>query len=461
MNILFVYPNINGFHEDCYSFGLASIVSIARENGHNAKVIILKNKEDYSNVLNDANEYKPQIVAFSSVSSQFNFVKEVAALIKKRFSDVITICGGVHPTLNSNCVLETDYLDGVFIGESENSFLEFLRKIENKESYKNTDNFTYAEEGKVISNKLKSLVANLDSLPYPDRELYPFGDILEATEFATFLFSRGCPYLCSYCSNHAIAKVYNSSRNYTRYRSPESSIREIEEAISKFRIHTVSIQDDIFGLNRRWREEFCEKYKKRIRKRFLCVLRADLIDEGFMRLLKDTGCYRVSIGIESGNEYIRNEIMNRRMSNACIIKAFNIARKHGLQTNAINIIGVHGETEEMLKDTINLNRKVKPTSSGVNIFYPYKGTKLGDYCFEKCLVNKDIYDAFSNERRETVLNYSENYKKRLIYYRKNWDKLIYPFNLKRFLFNLVKKTFIWKYLRRLKLSISTMLLKLK
>ena len=455
MNIVFIYPNINGFHEDCYSMGLASIVSIARMNGHRTKVAIVWKRDEYSSVLDDIGRFDAQVVGFSSVSSQFNFVKEMASLIKKRFPNIITVSGGVHTTINPDCILEADCLDGIFIGESENSFAEFLKKIENKEPYKNTDNFYYAKDGQVIANRLKALEVDLDNLPYPDKDIYPFEDTVKKIGSAPFLFSRGCPYLCSYCSNHAIAKVYNQPRNYPRYRSPESSICEIEEAISKFRIHTVSVMDDIFGMNKKWREEFCEKYKKRIRKRFLCILRADVVNEEFIKLLKDSGCYRVSIGIESGNEYVRNEIMNRGISNNHIINAFDTIRKYGLQTNAINIIGVPGETEDMLKDTIKLNRRVRPTTSGVNIFYPYKGTKLGDSCFKKGLVDQDLYNTFSNERRETVLNYSEPHKKRLAYYRKNWERLVYPFSLKRPLLRLARKTFIWKYLRRLKLLIST------
>jgi len=450
MNILFIYTNINGFHDDCYSFGLASIVSMARMNGHKCKVSIIKNKQDYSRVLDEIATFRPRIVGFSSVSSQFNYVKEIAALIKSKFRDTITVCGGVHPTINPECALEAASLDGVFVGESETSFVEFLKKIEKGEPYKNTDNLAYAENGDLILNKLKPLITSLDSLPFPDREVYPFKDTLKMTGWAPFLFSKGCPFLCSYCSNHAIAKRYNLERNYPRYRSPESSILEIEEVADKFKIDRVIISDDTFGLDKGWREEFCEKYRKRIKIKFICLLRANLIDEEFIRLLKSTGCCRVSIGVESGNEYIRNKIMNRQMSNKQIIKAFDIVRAHGLQTTAINIIGIPEETEEMVWDTIRLNRKVKPTLSGVNIFYPYKGTKLGDHCFEKKYVDKNLYHDFSNERRETVLRFPDSYKKRLLYYRENWETLVYPLDFRRRILRFIQRKPIWKYLRRLK-----------
>lgn len=457
MNILFIYTNIDGFHTDVYSFGLASIVSVTKLSGYNAKVVIIEAKEEYSKVYDEISLFKPQLVAFSSVSSQFRFVKEIAGGIKSKFPGIVIICGGVHPTINPTCLLKTDCLDGIFVGESEKSFVEFLKKLENGESYKDVDNFGYVENGKVVVNKLKSLIADLDSLPYPDREIYPFGKILNSVGYATFMFSRGCPYLCSYCSNHAIAKTYNLHRNNPRYRGVDSSIGEIQEVVNKFPVRQISIIDDIFGLNRKWRREFCEKYKERIGIKFNCLLRPDIIDEEFIDLLKYAGCYRISIGVESGNEYVRNKIMNRQLSNEQIIRAFDIVHKFGIETNAINIIGIPGETEEMIWDTIKLNRRIRPTSSGVNIFYPHIGNRLGDYCFEKGLVNEDFYNVFSNERRDTVLNYPEDYRKRLRYYYQKWEVLVYPFDLKKYyvrfkrhLVQLLRGTFIWKYLRGLK-----------
>ncbi len=450
MKVLFVFPNITDFHQDYYSFGLASIISITRSRGHVAKLVVIRKREDYLNLLNKVDAFRPRVVGFSSVSSQFSFVKRMAQLVKERFPDIITICGGVHPTINARCILESSFLDGIFVGESEYSFAELLDKIENNQPYKDTDNFAYVKNGEVIINNLKPLIANLDRLPYPDREVYPFADIIKEAGFAPFFFSRGCPYLCSYCSNHAIAGVYGLAANNPRYRSPESCIGEIKEAVAKFDIDSISIGDDIFGVNKKWRDEFCEKYKKRVGIKFSCVLHANIVDEELMRLLKDTGCWSVSIGIESGNEYIRNKVMNRHMSNEQIMEAFHLGRKYKLKTISLNIIGTPGETESMIWDTIKLNRKTNPVSSGINIFYPYKGTKLGDYCFRNRLVNEGLYRDFSNERRDTVLNYPDAYKERLRYYRDNWDRLVYPFDIKRHLYRKFGKTYIWKYIRLLK-----------
>ncbi|MCK5013455.1 MAG: B12-binding domain-containing radical SAM protein [Candidatus Omnitrophica bacterium] len=450
MKVLFVYTNINGFHEDCYSIGLASIVAMTRQSGHEAKMVTVVTKEEYQKVLEAVNEFEPKIVGFSSVSSQFHFVKEIAALIKERYSDVITVCGGVHPTINQTCILETKSLDGIFIGESELSFAQFLEKIEQEEPYKDTDNFAWADNGKLVINKCKPLVSDLDKLPYPDKDIHSFKETLEKTGVAPFFFSRGCPYLCTYCSNHALAKVYGFHSNPTRYRSPESSVREIEEVMEKFSISSITIGDDIFGINKKWRTEFLQKYKDRIKIKFNCLLRVNVVDDEFIRLLKEAGCYRISFGVESGNDYIRNKVMKRQMKREQIVNAFALVRKYGLETTSLNIIGVPGETEEMIKDTIKLNREIRPTYSGINIFYPYKGTELGDYCFEQNLVNRELYDSFSSERRDTVLNYPVEQREMLVHYRENWEKLVYPFDLKRTFLNSARKTVAWKYLRSLK-----------
>lgn len=450
MNVLFVYTNINGFHEDIYSFGLASIVSVAREAGHTAKVLIVRNKDEYSAVLDEVASFRPRVVGFTAVSSQFAFVKELAAAIKSQSPDLITVCGGVHPTINPECLLEADGLDGIFVGESELAFKDFLADVEADRRYLDTDNYAHVDNGNLVVNKLRPLIHDLDILPYPDREMYPVADSIEKIGYVPFLFSRGCPYLCSYCSNHALARVYNLPRNLPRYRSAELSIREIEQTMQMLPVRRVLVADDIFGLDKQWRRDFCKEYAKRIARPLMCLLRANVVDDEFMGLLKDAGCYQISIGIESGNDHVRNDIMNRRMSREQIVQAFALAHKYGIRTNAINMIGLPGETDEMIWDTIRLNRQIKPTISGVNIFYPYKGTKLGDHCFEQDLVDEEKYHSFSNERRESVLKFPEEYRRKLSYYQGHWQAMVYPFNVRKSLERMLRGTFIWKYLRAAK-----------
>lgn len=430
MNIMFVHQNINAFDFDDYHVGLAYIVSMTVREGHDVRVLSVTNKSGYALLIDEVKSFKPVVIGFSSVSSQFVFVKQMSAMVKKLFPEILIVCGGIHPTLFPSALLETKDIDGFFIGESEFSFVEFLGKIENGDCYKDTENFAYTENNNVIQNKLKPINMDLDSLPSPNKKLFPFQKIIDRCCYAPFHFTRGCPYKCTYCCNETLASIYGGAGNKIRARSPEASINEIEAVIKEYNnIDFISIQDDVLGKDDNWRREFCEKYKKCITKKFMCNLRVDMVNEDLVLMLKDAGCFRVLFGVESGNEYIRKEVMNRKMITEKIIKSFDLCNKHGLATVAVNIIGVPGETEEMIWDTIRLNRRLRPTESGVNIFYPYHGTKLGDQCFAQGLVDEEKYKSFSSERRETVLKFSEEHSKVLRDFYENWQILIYPYNL--------------------------------
>jgi radical SAM superfamily enzyme YgiQ (UPF0313 family) len=432
MKVLCVYPNINGFHDDSYHFGLASIVSVVRDAGHEVRVMAVTKTEQYDEFVEEVDSFGPAVIGFSSVSSQFGFVRDMAFLVKKTSPSILTVCGGVHPTIYPDALLDSEMLDAFFVGESEHSFLEFIEKVEAGEPYLDSDNLAYVKDGLVTRNKMKPLVENLDELPHPDKEIFPYEKTVKDLGYAPFFFTRGCPYVCTYCSNQALADIYERARNFPRFRTPESCVSEIEEVIEKYDEHIdyVYIGDDIFGLNTEWRQEFCALYKARVKKKFRILLRVEMINDTLLTMLKDAGCFKIFFGVESGNEEMRREVMQRKMSNKTIIDAFDLCRKYGIETLAVNIIGMPGETEEMIWDTIKLNRRLRPSVSGVNIFYPYLGTELGDKCFEEGLVDADKFPTFSNERRESCLNYPGEYKQMLSYYYDNWDILVYPYNPK-------------------------------
>ncbi len=439
LKVLFVYSNIDGFHIDNYHFGLATLVGVTKSLGYSCKVEVLVNRKQYADYEKIINEFQPDIVGFSSVSSQYVFTKDLAKIAKDLLPNVITIAGGVHPTLSPDSLLETDYIDGFLRGECEVALEEFLYKVHNGLPYKEIDNFAYVDGDKVICNELKPLVKDLNTLPLPDKEIYPyFKSSIKQTGSAPFFFTRGCPYTCTYCMNQSFADLYNRKRNFPRYRSPESCIQEIEEVVEKHHkdIEYLFIGDDIFGPNLKWRKEFCTKYKKRIfekyKTKFMILLRVEMCqNEEVLKILKDAGLFRVLFGVESGDEQQRKEILDRNMTDKTIRKAFNNCRKNGIDTIAVNIIGFPNETEEMIKTTVKLNRKLKPTGSGVNIYYPYKGTSLGDSCFDNDLVDLPKFNNFSNERRDSVLKHSEEHHEMIMKYYNNWTSLVYPFYTKQ------------------------------
>tara|TARA_Y100000590_G_scaffold287454_1_gene323606 strand:- start:850 stop:2313 length:1464 start_codon:yes stop_codon:yes gene_type:complete len=437
MKVLFLYTNINGFHADGFGDGIAQIMSVTKKAGYDIANMQIFEKSEYSQLEDLIINYRPDVVGFTSVSSQFSYVLELTDIIKKISQKIITVCGGVHTTLYPQCVLENKNLDAVFIGESEYPFLDFLKKIENNLSWKDSDNIAYNDNGKLKKNKMRKLLSpeELELLPHPDRKTYSLDKVLQMTGLAPFHFTRGCPFTCTYCSNIGIAKVYDKARFNIRQASPEYAIQELEETIKQYPtigpVYKIYLTDDIFGLNKKWRREFLALYREKIKIPFACLMRCDVVTEDTMQDLAKGYCYRIQFGVESGNDYIRNVVMDREMPRDTIIRAFELAKKYGVETYALNVIGVPGETKEMLMDTVKLNCEINPTASGANIFYPYKGTPLGDKSFDDGMVNIEKYNDFSNERRESVMNYSEEWLETLKYYRANWESVVYPFTYKR------------------------------
>ena len=127
---------------------------------------------------------------------------------------------------------------------------------------------------------------------------------------------------------------------------------------------------------------------------FECNVRPGTIDNEGMLALKRGGCVLVKIGVETGNESLRKNVLNRRFSNEDIIRTFKIAKENGIKTFSFNMIGVPGESRETIKETIDLNAEIKPDFMQITIFFPYRGTVLGDLCFQKGYVDKHLEDSY-------------------------------------------------------------------
>lgn len=424
IDVLFIYTNINGYHSDTYNFGIGYLSSILKDNGFSTSLVIAKSKNDYKTVLKTVLEHRPRVIGLSSVSSQFVFVSDIAKMIKKIYNCTI-VCGGVHPTIFPDSLYSVPFFDGFFIGESEFPFLDFVTTVIKREDYKAIDNFCFINRGRLVKNKLRARIKNLEQLPFPDREIFNYQSIIDETDgVATIITNRGCPFNCTYCSNHAIANVYRQERNVTRYNSVEKVFAEIDMLRSKFKFNKLYFIDDLFILNKSWLSNFLAEYKNRFNIPFMCHVRPDVCTREIIFKLKDAGCYKVFLAIESANDYIRNVVMKRNISKIQLENAFMWAKEAGLETLSVNIIGVPGETEETIWETINFNRRMNPTISGTNIYSPYEGTELGDLCRQNGLI-RDIDSRSFLDRRQTKLNLSTISSKKLNRFCDRFQYLVY------------------------------------
>lgn len=419
---------MDSFHKLNIHFGIATLAGFLKANGYNnIRFLAVTSVEDYARVIREVEGYKPDIVGFTSVETQFKHVIALSEKIKEAHG-CIAVVGGVYNTLFPESIKDAKALDGAFKGESETAFLKFVRVVEKGEDYRKVDNFCYYDEkeGRVIQNGLAPMEENLDLFGIPDRGIFDFQSVIDSYGGATpFMFNRGCPYNCSFCSNHALASVYGRPSNKTRRRSVDLCIKEIKGVTSKYKLEVIHVWDDLFTSHRKWLQEFLDKYKKEVSLPFMCTTRSNLCDEKLFKALKDGGCYRVHMSLESGNDFIRNKVMKRNISKAQIERSFGLAHKYGIEVNASSIIGLPFETQEMIEETIGLLGSLKVESCGVNIFYPYKGTQLRKVCEEYGLLEADEAQRHAaQERRYSILKLPHISTEKLQYYFNNFEVLV-------------------------------------
>ncbi|MCE5329737.1 B12-binding domain-containing radical SAM protein [bacterium] len=401
MKILFVYPDINiRGGALSYHYGLGSLSSVLKKGGHQTALQYLYGNYDSKPLLQKIEEFKPDVIGITTVSFQFKYIKRLLKDISKY--GIFTICGGPHISLAPYELEKTEYLNAICVGEGEYALLELVNALERKEDITKIKNIWVKKDGEIYSNPSRPFIEDLDKLPFVDRELFDFQEIVYSDyDRAEFMSSRGCPYSCTYCSNSGLRKV--SEGKYVRFRSVENVIAEIKDVITRYKVKSIYLNDDVFTINKGYVEEFCRMYKKEIGYPFEINTRVENLTLEILQMLKDAGCYRIAMGLEQGDEKFRKEVLNRPMSNQKIEEAFALAKEVGLKTKTFNIVGFPFETADIHMGTVNLNRKIQPSSIVIYIFEPYPGTPLYDICVENNFIEKEREDEEFVSRTDTIL----------------------------------------------------------
>jgi len=382
VNVLFVYPDISGverYGTRKFYHGLGYLSAVLKREGHQTSLIYLQRQLPRDAFLAEVEAHNPDLVGFSSTTHQHPYVEKCARWLKEEHPDLLIVSGGVHPTLAPEQVVTNEAIDIICVGEGEYTLLELMNRLEAGRDYTDVVGLWVRHNGEVIRNPLRPLVQNLDELPFADRELFEYEEILRENDgWVDMMSGRGCPYNCSYCCNPGLRKRYRGLGKYVRFRSVSHVMAEIRAIAERYRIKTINFQDDTFTVDHDWTLEFCHRYATQYDYPFWINTRVERIDEEVVRALAEAGCKGVRIGIESGNEWLRSEILKRRMSNEEIIRTFRLLRKYGLETYSCNMLGLPGETLEMIQETIDLNRRLEPTEFQFSVFYPYPMTELYD-----------------------------------------------------------------------------------
>jgi len=403
MKVTLVYPDVAYMIRSTgyYYHGIGYLAAVLKQKGHAVSLLHVTqpvDKEEFcqrlaGHLLGDGQD----VVGFSATTNRFPYVDTWSQWVKDSFS-AFTICGGVHPTLNPESAIQAQGMDAICVGEGEFALADLCDRLQAGQDISSIPNIWVKKDGEIHRNPPRPLMQNLDTLPFPDRAIFDYPNLYhEAMGAASVMASRGCPYDCFYCCNRALSSIYKGQR-YVRFRSVANIIGELQQIITSYPfIKKFAFDDDILPLNRDWFEQFALKYRQEIHLPFTCNMRPNLMTEDVAKLLKEAGCIQINLGIESGNPRIRNQVLNRHISDKQLINAAELCRKAGIRVYTYSMIGLPTEGMPEILDTIKLNALLSPEITQASIFYPYRGTRLFDVCEQNSLLtDKDVRDYFKD-----------------------------------------------------------------
>jgi anaerobic magnesium-protoporphyrin IX monomethyl ester cyclase len=385
VRVLFVADQI-----DYEPQGIMHLSSALKAAGHQVELAVAAHHDP----LAVARDFQPDVAAYSVITGSQRYYLKVNRRLKAELPGLFSVFGGPHPTFFPEMVGE-EGVDGICRGEGEEAMVELVGALGDggPSAVLGVDNWSFqpnsdGRAGDAITNPVRPYTEDLDSLPFPDRALvYERDPIAARGKIKHFLTGRGCPYNCTYCFNHALGEIYRGRGRRFRQRSVDHVIEEVRWVRDHYPLEFVVFVDDTFVLSPEWLAEFAEKYPRQIRQAgrplpFFCNTRANLVTGEQVRLLKEAGCHCASMGIETGNDRIRNELLKRRMSREQILEAASLIRQGGLQLTTTNMIGLPTSTLQDDFDTLELNIQARPSYAHVFIFQPYPRTELGEFTRE-------------------------------------------------------------------------------
>ncbi len=396
MKVAIVYPNLDGTVPSL-DMGVAYLATYLDERtDHRVRIIdpTFHRRRWGPYIQEELERFQPDVVGISIVSLYFDYAKEIAGRIKRRFGIPI-IVGGFQAMMAPEETMEVKDFDALCIGDGESVLEEYLAALQGRRGLESVPGLWFRREGEVVKNEKRPHLRDLDELPVPNYDL--FDDIDKYLYFLQRLYvigSRGCPYSCAFCAESILNKLKPGKR--FRLRDPRLYAREIKSLFEKYRLRGMKaahLYDSVFSFDLEWLKEWVDEYKKLGLAKELpysTFLKADRHNASVEKLdlLAGSGCVQVRIGIETGDDAVREKVLNKRGSSGNVIpEIIDRCNKLGFIVKTYAIFGIPGDTRETIRATYNLGKKLKLHVPLFFSYTPLPGTSLA----KKVLMNESLH----------------------------------------------------------------------
>ena len=393
--ILLISPpfyRLMGSHYNGLSLGLCYIASVLKENGHEVFIYnadhlddnvyldqrqLLEGYDNYKKILSEIEhpiwlevrekitEFAPHYIGIQMYTATYKSARNIAEIAKIVNQEIKVVVGGTHPTIDPVTTLQSGPYDYAVFGEGEYTFLDIVSGGNIRE----IAGVAYVDKaGGVRKNEERGFIQILDSVPFPVRD--GFINDANTMDLGAMITSRGCPFKCTYCVSPKIWK------NRVRYRSIDNVVDELEYMVNKCSVDLIRFQDDTFTLNKSRVSDVCNGILDRgLKFQWVCDTRVDRLDTELLQMMKEAGCSRIKVGVESGSNKILKRV-NKGITKEKILKAVSAIKEIGIPLTIYLMIGFPGETNEDARETIQFSEQIDADYNSLSIVAPYYGTEM-------------------------------------------------------------------------------------
>lgn len=385
-NCLFVYPN--ALRYPVIPIGLASLISVARDEGFDTGLFDATFLADgeLADAWRTALESRCwDAVAIHCSSADWWLVKYLLAVGSPILRDLqcAVIIGGPHATAVPREVAEHEFVDAAFRGECEEALRYALAALTRDGDLKGTPNSVRRTDGGLVSGDMLPLIADLDELPLPAWQAFderhvvnPGPDPAHVMREGSLETSRGCPRSCAYCSTSHLRSMYRGKGSFVRRKSVNRIVSEARFARDVLSLDFLHVVDDNFLGPIDRMTELAHRLPTEVGLAMFVQVSADTVNERRASLLYEMGVRHVGVGVEVGDDIYRREVLKKNITSDRIRAAFEALRSAGIEPWAYYMIGLPGQNDDDVEQTLRLDAELDPYRSYVSVYYPFPGTEL-------------------------------------------------------------------------------------